>query len=72
MGRLIWSVDPTSSPAGAMNSKAHHDVTWLADDTGAVTATLRYDPFGQLTGTTGTPLPDTRFPGLALRPRRRS
>ncbi len=55
-----------------MNSKAHHDVTWLADDTGAVTATLRYDPFGQLTGTTGTPLPDTRFPGLALRPRRRS
>ena len=41
---------------------AHHDVTWTADDTGAVTATARYDPWGNLLASTGT-LPDWRFQG---------
>jgi RHS repeat-associated protein len=27
-------------------TNAHHDVTWLADATGAVTSRLRYDPWG--------------------------
>jgi len=36
----------------------HHDVSWLADATGAVSATLRYDPHGTLTGSTGSSLPD--------------
>ena len=27
-------------------TNAHHDVTWLADTTGAVTSRLRYDPWG--------------------------
>ena len=38
----------------------HHDTTWTADDTGAVTATLRYDAWGNLVRSTGT-LPDWRF-----------
>ena len=43
-------------------SNGHHDTTWTADDTGAVTATLRYDPWGGLLRSTGT-LPDWRFQG---------
>ena len=41
----------------------HHDVTWTADNTGAVSATLRYDPWGTLTSSTGASLPDFRFQG---------
>ena len=42
---------------------AHHDVTWTASSTGAVSATLRYDPWGKLTEWTGSSLPDHRFQG---------
>ena len=42
---------------------AHHDVTWTANSTGAVSATLRYDPWGTLTASTGSALPDHRFQG---------
>jgi RHS repeat-associated protein len=38
-------------------------VTWTADSAGAVSATLRYDPWGTLTGSTGSSLPDFRFQG---------
>lgn len=41
----------------------HHDVTWTASSTGSVSATLRYDPWGTLTASTGTSLPDHRFQG---------
>ena len=43
-------------------TNAHHDTTWTADDTGAVTATLRYDPWGNVLRSSGT-LPDWRFQG---------
>ena len=42
---------------------AHHDVTWTASSAGAVSATLRYDPWGNLTASTGSSLPDHRFQG---------
>jgi RHS repeat-associated protein len=44
-------------------TNAHHDVTWTADATGAVSNTLRYDPWGTLTNSWGTSLPDFRFQG---------
>ena len=40
----------------------HHDTTWTSDDTGAVTATARYDPWGNIVRSSGT-LPDWRFQG---------
>ena len=43
-------------------TNAHHDTTWTADDTGAVSATLRYDPWGNVLRSSGT-LPDWRFQG---------
>jgi RHS repeat-associated protein len=42
---------------------SHHDVTWTASSTGAVSATLRYDPWGTITASTGSSLPDHRFQG---------
>ena len=42
---------------------AHYDVTWTASSTGAVNATLRYDPWGTLTASSGGSLPDHRFQG---------
>ncbi len=44
-------------------SNAHHDVTWTAGDTGSVSNILRYDPWGTLTASSGSSLPDFRFPG---------
>jgi RHS repeat-associated protein len=44
-------------------TNAHHDGTWTADATGAVSATLRYDPWGVLTAWTGASLPEFRFQG---------
>jgi RHS repeat-associated protein len=38
-------------------------VTWTASSTGTVSATLRYDPWGSLTASTGSSLPDFRFQG---------
>jgi RHS repeat-associated protein len=42
-------------------TNAHHDVTWLGSSAGTVSATLRYDPFGVVTSTTGASLPEFRF-----------
>lgn len=44
-------------------TNAHHDVSWTATSTGIVDATLRYDPWGNLTSSSGTSLPDHRFQG---------
>ena len=44
-------------------TNGHHDTTWTADDTGAVTATLRYDPWGNVLRSSGSSLPDWRFQG---------
>lgn len=44
-------------------TNGHHDVTWTADPSGAVSATLRYDPWGNLTASSGAYLPAFRFQG---------
>jgi RHS repeat-associated protein len=44
-------------------TNAHHDVTWTADSSGDVSATLRYDPWGNLTASWGSYLPAFRFQG---------
>ena len=43
-------------------TNGHGDVTWTADGTGAVTASIRYDPWGVKQISTGS-LPDFRFQG---------
>lgn len=44
-------------------TNGHRDRTWTADATGAVTATLRSDPFGVPGTATGGALPEFRFQG---------
>ncbi len=44
-------------------TNGHHDLTWTASDTGGVSATLRYDPWGNLTASSGSHLPAFRFQG---------
>jgi len=44
-------------------TNGHGDVTWLADGSGAVVATLRYDPWGNIAAASGASLPDWRFQG---------
>lgn len=60
-GRLV---DWTGSGANQRfyGTNGHGDVTWVGDNAGLVTATLRYDPWGVGQASTGTP-PDFRFQG---------
>jgi len=57
---LDWT--GTTSNIRSYGTNAHHDTVWTASSTGSVSATLRYDPFGTLTSSTGS-LPDFRFQG---------
>ena len=59
--RLDWT--GTGSNVRFYGTNGHHDLTWTADATGAVSATLRYDPWGTLTSSTGSSLPAFRFQG---------
>ncbi|MBA2717940.1 MAG: hypothetical protein H0U52_01680 [Chloroflexi bacterium] len=59
--QLDWTA--TNSNIRYYGSNAHHDTVWTASSTGAVSATLRYDPWGTLTASTGASLPDFRFQG---------
>jgi RHS repeat-associated protein len=54
--------DWTATTRRLYGTNAHHDTTWTADDTGAVTATLRSDPWGNVLRSSGS-LPDWRFQG---------
>ena len=47
-GEHLADWDPAIGASSLRNygTNAHHDVTWVADTTGAVTASLRYDPWG--------------------------
>jgi RHS repeat-associated protein len=58
---LDWT--GTNSNIRYYGTNAHHDTVWTASSSGTVSATLRYDPFGTLTSSTGTGLPDFRFQG---------
>jgi RHS repeat-associated protein len=57
---LDWT--GTNSNIRYYGTNAHHDTVWTASSTGTVSATLRYDPFGTLTNSTGS-VPDFRFQG---------
>ena len=59
--RLDWT--GSGQNIRSYGTNAHHDLTWTADATGAVSTTLRYDPWGTLTSSTGTSLPPFRFQG---------
>jgi RHS repeat-associated protein len=58
---LDWT--PGGSNIRVYGTNGHHDTTWTASSTGSVSATLRYDPWGNLAASTGTSLPDFRFQG---------
>ena len=59
--QLDWT--GTNATIRYYGTNAHHDTVWTASSTGAVSATLRYDPWGTLTTSSGSSLPDFRFQG---------
>jgi RHS repeat-associated protein len=74
-GTILWNVvtnldgkprmdfGPGGSAHRFYGVNGHGDLTWTADHTGAVTATLRSDPWGVPGTGTGGSLPDFRFQG---------
>ena len=58
---LDWT--GTSSNRRYYGTNAHHDVTWLADSTGAVSQSLRYDPWGTPRSTPPSGYTPFRFQG---------
>jgi RHS repeat-associated protein len=58
---LDWT--GTSSNLRYYGLNAHQDTVWTGSTTGAVTSTLRYDPWGATTITSGASLPEFRFQG---------
>jgi RHS repeat-associated protein len=60
-GARLFEWDGSSETFYGTN--AHHDVTWTADSSGDVSATLRYDPWGNLTASWAAYLPAFRFQG---------
>jgi RHS repeat-associated protein len=62
--QLDWT--GTNSNIRYYGTNAHHDTVWTASSSGTVSATLRYDPWGTLTTSTGASLPDFRFQGSWL------
>jgi len=62
-GRLFADFTSTAGAQRSYGTNGHGDITWLSDNVGAVTRTLRYDPDGNLIGSSGTSLPPFRFQG---------
>jgi RHS repeat-associated protein len=62
-GEALFDFGPGGSNQRFYGTNGHHDLTWTADASGAVTATLRSDPFGTPGTATGGPLPEFRFQG---------
>jgi RHS repeat-associated protein len=59
----VWTDPNTQAPIYAyIGTNAHGDVTWTADDTGAVSCTSAYDPFGNRIAATGA-LPSSGWQG---------
>ncbi len=67
---LDWT--GTGSNRRTYGTNAHHDVTWLADSTGAVSASLRYDPWGTPRSTPPSGYTPFRFQGYLVRRHHRS
>ncbi|MEO6628883.1 MAG: hypothetical protein ABIP03_09985, partial [Aquihabitans sp.] len=59
-GELLEDWTGTNSTWRIYGLNGHHDLTWTAGSTGTVTGTVRYDPWGVATSTTGS-VPDFRF-----------
>ena len=60
-GTDLFDFNATGNVSGYLGLDAHADVVWTASTTGAVAATLTYDPFGNLVSSTGSTLPNTRW-----------
>ena len=58
---LDWT--GANSNVRVYGENAHHDVTWLASDTGTVSQALRYDPWGNPRATVPTGYSPFRFQG---------
>lgn len=50
-----------SSTERFYGTNGHRDITWMADASGAVSATLRYDPWGRMQANSGSSVPAFRF-----------
>jgi RHS repeat-associated protein len=57
----LFDFNATGNVSGYLGRNVHSDVVWTANTTGAVAATLTYDPFGNLVSSTGSTLPNTRW-----------
>ena len=62
-GERLMDWTGTSSNRRFYGTNAHHDVTWLADSTGAVSQSLRYDPWGTPRSTVPQDYSPFRFQG---------
>jgi RHS repeat-associated protein len=62
MGTMLADYNGVDSGVRYYGTNGHRDTAWIADGTGAVTATVRYDPWGGIIASSGT-TPDWRFQG---------
>jgi RHS repeat-associated protein len=62
MGTMLADYNGVDSGIRYYGTNGHRDTAWIADGTGAVTATVRYDPWGSIIASSGT-TPDWRFQG---------
>jgi RHS repeat-associated protein len=60
-GTDLFDFNATGNVSGYLGRNSHDDVVWTASTTGAVAATLTYDPYGNLVSSTGSTLPNTRW-----------
>jgi RHS repeat-associated protein len=62
-GERLFDWTGSGSNLRYYGTNGHRDVSWTATSTGTVDATLRYDPWGNLTSSAGSSLPEFRFQG---------
>jgi RHS repeat-associated protein len=60
-GTDLFDFNSTGNVSGYLGRNVHDDIVWTASSTGAVNATLTYDPFGTKVASTGSTLPNTRW-----------
>ena len=61
-GTMLADFNGLDSGIRYYGTDGHRDTVWTADSTGAVTATVRYDPWGGILASSGT-TPEWRFQG---------
>lgn len=60
-GADLFDFSSTGTVLGYLGRNGHDDVVWTSGSTGAVNATLTYDPFGNLVASAGSGLPNDRW-----------